>query len=166
MVPVGCRSHRYSAQVPRTLPPIPTDAWVIHVDGSAVPNPGRMALGAVLQGPQGQLLQLSQDTRRTGCNNEAEILALLAALQTLQHQHIAPDTPVHVFTDSSILAEQLNLPHPKPVVRLGALYAQARQAWQQFPQGRLHWIPRHRNQQADALARAALQGAVQEIQNP
>lgn len=113
-----------------------------------------MALGAVLVSPAGECHTVSQDTHRTGCNNEAEVLALLAALEVLtthQAQH------AHIYSDSSILVEQLTQARPKPVVRLTPLYDRARAATQQFAGVQLHWVPRHRNQQADALARAALQ---------
>lgn len=133
--------------------------WTVHIDGSALPNPGRMALGAILVSPAGACHTVSQDTHRTGCNNEAEVLALLAALEVLRTQQAQH---AHVYSDSSILVEQLTLAKPKPVVRLTPLYDQARAAVRQFTGVTLHWVPRHRNQQADALARAALQrpGAV------
>lgn len=126
----------------------------MHIDGSALPNPGRMALGAVLQTPQGMRYTLSEDTRRVGCNNEAEALALLAALKILTAHHVQY---AHIYSDSSILVEQLQAPHPKPIARLSALYAHARTEAQRFTAVEMHWIPRHRNQEADALARAALQ---------
>lgn len=109
--------------------------------------------------PAGVCHTVSQDTHRTGCNNEAEVLALLAALEVL---HTQQAQHAHVYSDSSILVEQLTLAKPKPVVRLTPLYDQARAAVRQFAEVTLHWVPRHRNQQADALARAALQrpGAV------
>ncbi|MDH1703320.1 ribonuclease HI family protein [Comamonas terrigena] len=133
--------------------------WTVHIDGSALPNPGRMALGAVLVSPAGVCHTVSQDTHRTGCNNEAEVLALLAALEVLRTQQAQH---ARVYSDSSILVEQLTLAKPKPVVRLTPLYDQARAAVRRFSGVTLHWVPRHRNQQADALARAALQlpGAV------
>ncbi|MBD9530375.1 MULTISPECIES: ribonuclease HI family protein [Comamonas] len=136
-----------------------TPWWTVHIDGSALPNPGRMALGAVLVSPAGACHTVSQDTHRTGCNNEAEVLALLAALAVLRTQQAQH---ARVYSDSSILVEQLTLAKPKPVVRLTPLYDQARAAVRQFAGVTLHWVPRHRNQQADALARAALQlpGAV------
>ncbi|MEG2046869.1 MAG: ribonuclease HI family protein [Comamonas sp.] len=139
--------------MPETVaPPIPH--WTVHIDGSALPNPGRMALGAVLVDPQGTQHTVSQDTRRTGCNNEAEVLALLAALEVLSAHQVQH---AHIYSDSSILVEQLTQARPKPVARLSPLYDQARAAVRQFAGVQLHWVPRHRNQQADALARAALQ---------
>ena len=136
--------------------------WVIHCDGSAVPNPGRMGLGAVLIAPDGVTqYRLSEATTFTGCNNEAELRALLRALQRLEEQ-IAADavvygnTTVQIYSDSRVLVEQLGTPTVAPIERLAPLVDTVRCALQPFQQVDLHWIPRHRNGAADALARAAL----------
>ena len=139
-------------------------AWVIHCDGSAWPNPGRMGLGAVLTGPDGTVHhRISEATGITGCNNEAELRALLRALQwleALQGPAAAATTAVQVFSDSSVLVEQLAPPPGArtvdPIARLAPLLDEARTVLQRFAQVDLQWVPRHRNGAADALARAAL----------
>ena len=70
--------------------------------------------------------------------------------------------PVRWVSWDTVWQAPAGLTKPKPVVRLTPLYDQARAAVRQFAGVTLHWVPRHRNQQADALARAALQlpGAV------
>lgn len=141
----------------RAAAPLATGAWVIHCDGSAWPNPGRMGLGAVLTGPDGTVRhQISEATTFTGCNNEAELRALMQALQWLAQQGIADSTPVQVFSDNSVLVEQLASLSVAPVARLATLFDEAREALQAFPQVHIQWIPRHRNGTADTLARAAL----------
>ena len=67
--------------------PAPAHHCCIHVDGSALPNPGPMSLGVLLQLPDGSRHTLSQDLHRSGCNNEAELLALMA--RGLTNQDIA-----------------------------------------------------------------------------
>lgn len=128
--------------------------WTAHIDASAVPNPGRMSIGAVLLGPQGQLHTLSRDLGCSGCNNEAEALAFIAALQLARSLGV---DALQVWTDSSILVEQLTRAGVRPIQRLEPVYAQARQSMAQMAWLGLGWIPRHRNSQADRLARAALQ---------
>ncbi|MFY3382945.1 reverse transcriptase-like protein [Paracidovorax sp. MALMAid1276] len=134
--------------------------WVIHCDGSAVPNPGRMGLGAVLTGPDGVVRhQISQATHFTGCNNEAELRALLAALQWLTAappEAEATPARLRVVSDSSLLVQQLGPQPGAPIVRLAPLVDAVRSALQPFAGVELVWVPRHRNTQADALARAAL----------
>lgn len=138
----------------------PADAhrWTVHIDGSAMPNPGRMAIGAVIMAPDGSCHRLSEALHATGCNNEAELRALMAALHRLSDLHA---TRLEIFSDSSILVEQL-APHrtpPRPIVRLAAMFDTARSLLARFEQVQLHWVPRHRNTEADALARAAFEQA-------
>ncbi len=131
--------------------------WVIHCDGSAVPNPGRMGLGALLVGPDGATRhEISEATHFTGCNNEAELRALLAALQWLAQQGDAASARVRVVSDSSVLVQHLGPQPLAPIVRLAPLLDVVRSALQQFAHAELAWVPRHRNTAADALARAAL----------
>ncbi|MDH4417221.1 ribonuclease H [Acidovorax sp. HMWF029] len=141
----------------RAAAPLAPGTWVIHCDGSAWPNPGRMGLGAVLTGPDGTVQhQISEATTYTGCNNEAELRALMLSLQWLAQQGLAASTPVLVFSDNSVLVEQLGSQPTAPIGRLAALFDEARSALQPFHNVRLQWIPRHRNGAADTLARAAL----------
>ncbi|MDP3172215.1 MAG: reverse transcriptase-like protein, partial [Polaromonas sp.] len=58
--------------------------------------------------------------------------------------------------DSSLLVVQLGAGGAPPVLRLAALYAEVAALLASFAHTSLHWIPRHRNGEADALARAAL----------
>ena len=143
--------------------PAPLDAWVIHCDGSAVPNPGRMGLGAVLMAPDGTRHTLSQATCTRGCNNEAELLALMAALQKAR---TAGATILLVYCDNSILVAQLGATRHKAINRLAELFDKARVLLASFEQISLRLIPRHRNSQADALARAALGLAPKEAARP
>lgn len=130
--------------------------WVVHCDGSAMPNPGRMGLGVVICAPDGALHTFSQATHAIGCNNEAELRALLLALQELQARGARA---LRVHSDSSILVEHLGgvaRAGLRPIARLQALFGQVRSLLQTFGPVELVWIPRHRNGEADALARAAL----------
>ena len=116
-----------------------------------------MGLGAVLTGPDGTLRhQISEATTFTGCNNEAELRALMRALQWLAQQGVAASTPVQVFSDNSVLIDQLSTRATPPIARLAPLFDAARRQLLGFGQVGLLWIPRHRNGAADALARAAL----------
>lgn len=132
-----------------------TGLWTAYIDASAQPNPGRMALGAIITAPDGSRHALSQACPGQGCNNEAELRALMEVLRILQGQHARR---LAIFTDSSILVEQLgpSLRPVRPIARLAPLFDQARALMAGFDQVRLQWIPRHRNIEADALARAAM----------
>ena len=128
-------------------------SWKFWCDGSAVPNPGRMGLGAVMRSDGGEQHTISALAEGRGCNNEAELRALMAALHYLQ-QRGAMTVVAH--TDNSILVEQLGEPEVPPIARLAPLFDEARALLRSFPAHQLLWLPRHRNREADALARAAL----------
>ncbi len=127
--------------------------WVVYCDGSAIPNPGRMGLGAVLIAPDGTRHTLSQKAASMGCNNEAELRALMAALLELQARGA---TALQVFCDSSLVVEQLGGADVRPVARLADLFHAARALLHAFEHVHMAWLPHHRNGEADALARAAL----------
>lgn len=127
--------------------------WVVYCDGSAVPNPGRIGLGAVLTEPDGTRHTLSQAAHEHGCNNEAELRAVLAALRELKLR--GADTLL-LHCDNSVVVEQVGSGTAKPIARLASLFDEARALLHSFDQATVVWIPRHRNTEADALARAAL----------
>ena len=118
-----------------------------------MPNPGRMGLGAVLLAPDGARHVLSMATDARGCNNEAEARALMLALCDAQGRGA---TALQIYSDSSLLVAQLGASGAPPVLRLAALYDEVAALLATFAYTALHWIPRHRNGEADALARAAL----------
>jgi ribonuclease HI len=112
-----------------------------------------MAYGAVLLSPCGQHHTLSQATGTRGCNNEAEVLALIASLQAAR---ALGAQALRLYSDSSIVVQQLSAQPRTDFARLAHLFEQARRELTHFAYSHLSWIPRHRNAQADALARAAL----------
>lgn len=112
-----------------------------------------MGLGAVLVAPDGTRHVLSMATDARGCNNEAEARALMLALRDARARGVRA---LQIYSDSSLLVTQLGSGGAPPVLRLTALYAEVAALLAGFAQTSLHWIPRHRNGEADALARAAL----------
>lgn len=126
--------------------------WTAHIDGSAKPNPGKMHIGGLVHRPDGSVWTFSEPVAHAGCNNEAETLAAIHVLQWL-HQQAAGH--VLIYTDNSILAQQLSQANAKPIVRLAPLYAQARALLSHFAFVRIQWVPRHKNAAADALTHAS-----------
>jgi ribonuclease HI len=112
-----------------------------------------MGLGAVLLAPDGTRHTLSQKAAGLGCNNEAELRALMAALRELQARGA---TALQVACDSSLVVEQLGGAPARPVARLADLFDEARVLLRAFGPVQLTWVPQHRNGEADALARTAL----------
>jgi ribonuclease HI len=112
-----------------------------------------MGLGAVMTAPDGTVHTLSQAPQSVGCNNEAELQALLATLRELKR--LGADSLL-IHCDNSVVVEQVGSDSAKPIARLAALFDEARALFNAFDDATLVWIPRHRNSAADVLARAAL----------
>ncbi len=86
-----------------------------------------------------------------GCNNEAELRALLLGLsmaQTHGAKHLC------IQTDSSVLVAQLAEGAAPTIQRLLPVLNEAQLALTCFEHIEWRWVPRHRNAEADALARA------------
>lgn len=134
----------------------PPHFWILHIDGSAMPNPGRMGIGAVLTGPDGSCHHLQQTLPEQGCNNEAELRALQAGLDLLA-QH--GGCHLRIYTDSQWLLEQLApslvRKSVRPTLRLAPYLTPARVALAALAEVQWRWVPRHCNTEADALARRA-----------
>ncbi len=150
----------------RPAGPAPSSTWQIWFDGCALPNPGRIGLGALLVSPQGKRIELSSPAGRSGCSNEAELIALCAALEHAgglgaRHICIRGDSDDLALVDEQaelarlveihLRGEQRTAIAPllELVVRTEALLAR-------FESVSLEWVPRHRNRDADRLSRAAL----------
>ena len=127
--------------------------WHLSCDGTAVPNPGVIGVGAVLLSPEGVRTTLSHKSEHAGCNNEAEIRALIAALQ---HAHSVGARDLRVQCDSDVVVQQVAGSKRTDVARLAPLFAEARAWLLRFARVELLWVPRRRNADADALARAAV----------
>lgn len=126
--------------------------WQIWFDGSAFPNPGRIGIGAVLRGPEGQRVDFS-GLAGGGCNNEAEVLALGKALELACESGARH---VRVRGDSDFAVRHIRGDARTEVARLRGLIEQTQSLLAAFASVRLEWVPRHRNPDADRLSRAAL----------
>ncbi len=127
--------------------------WQAWFDGSALPNPGKMGLGIVLVAPDGLRTEKSVLAGGTGCNNEAELHALCAALEMARQ---AGARKLLLRGDSDVALRYARGPDSTRITRLVVLIALARESLGYFDEVQLVWIPRHRNLEADRLSRRAL----------
>lgn len=88
-----------------------------------------------------------------GCNNEAELRALRAALILAR---AAGARRLLLRGDSRVAIGQVSGSEHTAVARLLPLIASAQEALAGFDEVQLLWVPRHRNRDADRLARLAL----------
>jgi len=127
-------------------------AWRLWIDGTAAPNPGALGLGMVLEAPGGERHRAALRAAH-GCNNTAELRALLQGL------HLAWNAGARhlvIFSDSDFVVRHVLGMHRTRIAPLQALVNEARHALKAFDGVALRWIPRHRNGEADSLARSAL----------
>jgi ribonuclease HI len=127
--------------------------WRAWFDGSALPNPGRMGIGFVLQAPDGSTDERSFVTREVGCNNEAELNALCALLELAREKGARH---LQVYGDSDVAVKYANGVDSTEIERLHALVLRTQDLLRSFDAVSLSWVPRHRNEAADELARRAL----------
>jgi ribonuclease HI len=127
-------------------------AWRAWFDGSAHPNPGRCGIGAVLKGPAGELVELSRPAGH-GNSSEAEYRALIALLEAAVGQGSHGLT---IYGDSQVVVNDVNGPAHAAAPSLRAYRDTARDLIAQLREVTLRWVPRHKNQQADALSQRAM----------
>ncbi|WP_250464376.1 ribonuclease HI family protein [Caballeronia sp. GAFFF2] len=137
--------------------PVVTDApaWRGWFDGSALPNPGRVGIGAVLQSPQGEVVEISAEAGR-GDSSVAEYRALIALLEAALREGA---TEIAIHGDSRVVIDDMHASEGAGIRSLTHFAREARALIARIGAVRLTWIPRERNASADVLSRRALDGA-------
>ena len=126
-------------------------AWHAWFDGSATPNPGRIGIGALLQGPQGQRVEISRRAGH-GSSGDAEYLALIALLETAVEMQL-PE--LLVYGDSQVVVQDVLLAQGPGAKGLEAHRERAGALLAQLARVNVRWVPRHRNGEADRLSQQA-----------
>ncbi len=126
-------------------------AWRGWFDGSAHPNPGRLGIGALLLGPNGERIEISEPAG-DGDSSDAEYAALTALLRVA-----VPLRPVQLLLcgDSQVVINDV-LGASRTAKGLASQRAAVLALMEQLPQVSLRWIPRHRNGEADRLSQLAI----------
>jgi len=125
----------------------------IQFDGAAIPNPGRMGIGAVLLQDDRIVDQISRKLPGVGTNNIAEYSALLAALDRASELGWRR---VVIEGDSRLVVNQvsgrwrINQEHLK---RLQVMVLKRLDAFDFY---QINWIPREKNALADELSSRVL----------
>lgn len=125
-------------------------AWRGWFDGSARPNPGRCGIGARLEGPDGAV-EIAQ-AAGYGNSSEAEYRALIVLLEAAVARGVAGLT---VYGDSQVVIGDVTGPDLLAAPSLQAYRSRARALMAQVDGLTLRWVPRHKNQKADALSQRA-----------
>jgi ribonuclease HI len=125
------------------------DKWTAHVDGAARGNPGPAGIGIVIEDGTGNVIkEIGEPLGRT-TNNIAEYSALVRALEEARALGCAR---LAIFTDSELMAHQLNGRYAVKADHLKPLFARARRLLDQFESATVTHVRREYNKRADALS--------------
>ena len=153
-------SARQQAQAARRAETGPASAWRGWFDGSAHPNPGKLGIGALLLGPNGERIEVSE-AAGYGNSSEAEYAALTAVLQAALKVR-PPPVQLLLYGDSQVVINDVLGTTPVGAKGLETQRATVVALLEQFTEVSLRWIPRHRNGEADRLSQLAITGWVEE----
>lgn len=130
--------------------------YVVHTDGAARGNPGPAAIGVVVADPAGRVVYEASRTLGVRTNNEAEYLALVAALEYLRGARIRA---ADFHLDSELVVRQLTGAYKVKEPRLRVLHGQVVMLLNAVPEHSIRHVRREENARADALANEALDAA-------
>jgi len=128
------------------------DRLDIYIDGAARGNPGESGIGVLIMEESGRTREVKKYLG-TRTNNQAEYTALITALESVKDHK---NQEIHIFTDSLLLANQMNgiwkVRHPE----IKELHTKAKSLIEGFSRVTIHHIPRELNKEADRLANIAI----------
>ncbi len=123
------------------------------MDGGARGNPGPAAIGVVVSGPDGEVVEEVAERIGPATNNVAEYRALLRALELARELGAAE---LEIIGDSELIARQVTGVYKVKHPAMKPLHEQAQAALRGFERWRIRTVPRAQNARADALVNAAL----------
>jgi ribonuclease HI len=125
------------------------ETWTAYVDGAARGNPGPAGIGILISDSNGKVVkEIGEPLDRT-TNNVAEYTACIRALEEARSLGC---TRLAVYTDSELMAHQLNGKYAVKAAHLFPLYQRARQLLEQFDAATVIHVRRAQNRRADALS--------------
>jgi ribonuclease H / adenosylcobalamin/alpha-ribazole phosphatase len=124
----------------------------VYTDGRAEPNPGLGTYGFVVY-EDGRRTQSEHGVAGEGVtNNFAEYHCLVKALERLEARR---DQGVTVYSDSTLLVNQMSGRWRFKSGGYAEKYLRARELAKGFPRLTFRWIPREKNTEADELTNIA-----------
>jgi ribonuclease HI len=127
----------------------------VNVDGGARGNPGPAAVGVVVRGPDGEVLEERGERIGRATNNVAEYRALLLGIE-LAAAHGA--TELELIGDSELIVRQVEGRYKVKDATLRELHAEVGGALRSFEGWSIRHVRRADNAEADRLVNAALDG--------
>ena len=127
--------------------------WHINVDGASSGNPGKSGAGIVARDKDGNIVLSRSIFLGEMTNNMAEYEALLIALNDAARNSVKEVT---VYTDSQLVANQINGLYKIKNTTLFQYVKKIKQTVSNFDHFAIHYIPREQNREADKLAKDAI----------
>ncbi len=132
---------------------------LVRVDGSCIPNPGKMAVGVVIY-KDGDLIKKVNEIIGNGTNNIAEYTAVIKGLEEIKGMDAQK---VEFYCDSQLVVKQLNKQFKVKNKKIIELYQKVQELLKEIKEPVFFiWNRREENQIADNLARKLL---IQDEQN-
>ncbi len=127
--------------------------WHINVDGASSGNPGKSGAGIIARDGDGKIVLSKSIFLGEMTNNMAEYEALLIALTDAAAYSVKDVT---VYTDSQLVANQVNGLYKIKNMVLFQYVKKIKQTISNFDHFAIHYIPREQNREADKLAKDAI----------
>lgn len=124
----------------------------IFIDGAARGNPGESGIGILIRETQNNSHEIKKYLG-TSTNNQAEYRALITALESAQH---LKDRTIKIFTDSLLVANQINGVWKVKHSEIIPLNKKAKTLFKNYENISIQHIPREQNSEADRLANLAI----------
>lgn len=128
----------------------------VNVDGGARGNPGPAAIGVVVQGPGGEVLEKHGERIGRATNNVAEYRALLFGIERAA---ALGASELELVGDSELIVRQVKGEYKVKDATLRELHAEVRRALGGFERWSIRHVRRAENAAADRLVNRALDGA-------
>ncbi len=125
----------------------------VNVDGGARGNPGPAAIGVVVHGPDGEVLDERSERIGHATNNVAEYRALLAGIE-LAAAHGAEE--LELVGDSELVVRQMEGRYKVKDATMRELHEKAKRALGSFGNWSIRHVRREENADADRLVNQAL----------
>jgi probable phosphoglycerate mutase len=131
-----------------------TSGWVTaHCDGGARGNPGPAGYGALITGPNGELIAELSEFLGVRTNNYAEYSGLLAVLEYALAHNLRR---LRVVSDSELMVKQIQGKYKVNSPDLRPLWQEAKNRIAKLDAFEISHALRHKNKDADRLANEAM----------
>jgi ribonuclease HI len=129
---------------------------VVNVDGGSRGNPGPAAVAAVVQGPDGHVLEEHGERIGEATNNIAEYRALLLGIQRASALGAGE---LELVSDSELVVRQVKGEYKVKDAYLRDLHGQVTAALRPFSSWSIRHVRREENESADRLVNEVLDSA-------